>query len=201
MIKIIQYGTERQEDIESLVDEISREFDESITPSNSSYKKNIDQLWLADKDDSLVGTIGLIRLKNNNAILKSMFVKTGFRGKSKGVSTLLLQTAFNWSKDEKIERLFLGTMTQFKAAQNFYAKNGFVRIDRKQLPSDFIDNPFDSRFYRRDLIYKLPPKRNKSNASRKLKSTVFIPNVVGHSINCEFEIEGEINMVAPILKL
>lgn len=151
-MRISQYSEEEHPEINSLVEEIAKEFEEPIISSNPSTKKNFDNLWLVKKDELLIGTIGVIRLKNNNAILKSMFVKKEFRGKDIGVSRLLIQTAIDWLGDEKIERIFLGTMSQFKAAQKFYTKNGFFKIDKMELPSDFINNPLDNLYYRMDLI-------------------------------------------------
>lgn len=150
-MRISQYKEEEHLEINSLVEEIAKEFEEPIASSNSSTKKNFDNLWLVKKDELLIGTIGVIRLKNNNAILKSMFVKKEFRGKNIGVSKLLIQTAIDWLRDEKIERIYLGTMNQFKAAQKFYTKNGFFKIDKMELPSDFINNPIDNLYYRMNL--------------------------------------------------
>jgi len=80
-----------------------------------------------------------------------VFVKKEFRGEHMGVWTMLLKTAINWSKENRIKNLFLGTMTQFKAAKRFYLKNGFLKIDKMQLPLDFINNPIDDLYYKMDL--------------------------------------------------
>lgn len=150
-MKISQYNEKEQFEIKSLIEEIAKEFKEPIIASNSSFKNNFDKLWLLKNKELLIGTIGVIRLKNNNAILKSMFVKKEYRGKSYGVSSSLIQTAIDWLQNEKIDSVYLGTMTQFKAAQKFYTKNGFRKIDSTELPVDFINNPLDKLYYRMDL--------------------------------------------------
>lgn len=161
MITIDQYSENDLTDINSLIQEISMEFIKPISSSDSTNKTiTIDMLWLAKENDSLLGTIGIVSLSHNNGILKSMFVKKEFRGENMGVSRLLLTTAINWSKEKGIQNLFLGTMTQFKAAQNFYLKNGFFKIDKAQLPSDFMNNPIDDLYYKLDLK-KLPPTKPK----------------------------------------
>ncbi|WP_157547143.1 GNAT family N-acetyltransferase [Kordia zhangzhouensis] len=161
MIKIDQYSENDQSDINSLIKEISIEFIEPISSPDSTHKTiTVDKLWLARDNGSLLGTIGIVSLSQNNGILKSMFVKKEFRGENLGVSKLLLTTAINWSKEKGIQNLFLGTMTQFKAAQNFYLKNGFFKIDKAQLPSDFMNNPIDDLYYKLDLK-KLPPTKPK----------------------------------------
>lgn len=60
---------------------------------------------------------------------------------------MLLQAAINWSKENRIKNLFLGTMTQFKVFKRPYLKNGFLKIDKIQLPSDFINNLIDDLYY------------------------------------------------------
>lgn len=150
-MRISQYREKEHLEINSLVEEIAKEFEEPIVSSLPSRKRSFDKLWIAKENELLIGTIGVIRLKDKNAILKSMFVKKNFRGKDIGVSALLLQTAIDWLKYERIERIYLGTMKQFKAAQRFYIKKGFFQIDIAELPSDFINNPLDNLYYKIDL--------------------------------------------------
>ena len=85
MIKVDQYDKEDQGEMKSLIEEISQEFDKPISSLNSSSKTNtIDKLWLAKKNDALLETIGILRLTDNNGILKSVFVKKEFRGEHMG---------------------------------------------------------------------------------------------------------------------
>jgi len=49
---------------------------------------------------------------------------------------MLIQASINWSKENRIKNLFLGTMTQFKVFKRSYLKNGVLKIDKIQLPSD-----------------------------------------------------------------
>lgn len=152
MLQISPFQKRHEEGIRALIKEISDEFTESISSSNSSSKKKImDKYWVVEDDGLVIGTIGVIKLKDKNAILKSMFVKKEYRGKKYGVSRLLLQKTIDWSKEEQIKNILLGTMTQFKAAQKFYKKNNFFIIDRTQLPLDFIHNPIDDIFYKLNL--------------------------------------------------
>lgn len=151
-MQVIKYQKRHEGDVNSLKAEISKEFDKPISLSNSLTKKKIvDEYWMAEKNDLVIGTIGIIKLRNKNAILKSMFVKKEYRGDKNGVSKLLLKTAINWSKKEKIDNIFLGTMMQFKAAQKFYEKYNFYKINRIDLPTDFVHNPIDNVFYKLEL--------------------------------------------------
>lgn len=42
-------------------------------------------------------------------------------------------------------------MNKFKAAHKFYEKNGFWQIDKTSLPIDFINNPVDDVFYKKNI--------------------------------------------------
>ena len=86
MIKVDQYDKKDQAEMKSLIEEISQEFNKPISSLNSSSKTNtIDKLWLAKKNGALLGTIGILRLTDNNGILKSVFVKKELRGEHMGV--------------------------------------------------------------------------------------------------------------------
>jgi GNAT superfamily N-acetyltransferase len=78
-----------------------------------------------------------------------MFLAYEFRGK--GVAKLLLKTLLDWATENKIKTVYLGTMSQFKAAQKFYVNNGVTKIDQTDLPFDFPLNPVDAVFYKMTL--------------------------------------------------
>lgn len=98
-----------------------------------------------------MGTIGVDKIENNSVVLKRMFVQKSFRGKERGVAELLLQKALTWCKKENIDTIYLGTMNQFKAAHKFYEKNGFWQINKTSLPINFINNPVDDVFYKKNI--------------------------------------------------
>jgi GNAT superfamily N-acetyltransferase len=78
-----------------------------------------------------------------------MFLNKKVRGQ--GIAELLLEKVINWAIENRLKTIFLGTMTQFKAAQRFYEKHGFDRISLENLPNDFPLNPVDSIFYKKNL--------------------------------------------------
>lgn len=49
-----------------------------------------------------------------------MMLKKEFRGKEFGISKILLETVIKWCEENRISKLYLGTMKQFKTAQSFY---------------------------------------------------------------------------------
>lgn len=152
-INIASFNKQYQSDIDILMEEIRDEFSESIAPPKLPI--NIEPIQLPDKylvvlaNNKVVGTITITKLKNDNSVLKRMFLNKNFRGQ--GIAESLLENVTNWAIENKLITIFLGTMTQFKAAQKFYEKHGFEKISLENLPNDFPLNPVDSIFYKKNL--------------------------------------------------
>ncbi len=153
-IKIIAFEKAHQHDVDIMMDNIALEFKEPIFSVGSQkiidvYKLEGNQFWVAMNQDKVIGSIGVIRLTEGNLVLKSMFVDRGFRGQ--GASSLLLNHVISWGTGNNCKHIFLGTMSQFTAAQKFYEKNAFVQCGPADLPADFVGNTLDTIFYRRCL--------------------------------------------------
>lgn len=151
MIQVIEYIKEHQMGINEMMVDISLEFEGEIFAKATSQTPLIpDVYWVALFNDIVIGTVGL-SLRSNYAILKRMMLKKEFRGKGISVSDKLLQTAMRYCLTAQFSDVYLGTMSQFKAAQRFYIKNGFYQILEQELPSDFMLNPLDSVFFKKSL--------------------------------------------------
>jgi N-acetylglutamate synthase-like GNAT family acetyltransferase len=155
-IGILPFQTEHQNDINAMMENIALEFMEPIFTEKSKniidvYSMPYNQFWVAIDSNKVVGTIGMVKLTNENIVLKSMFVDKMYRGQ--GISNLLLETLINWVIQNKYKQIYLGTMTQFTAGQRFYEKNGFVKCNKNELPTDFTINTLDTIFYTKHLIY------------------------------------------------
>jgi len=153
-ITITSFRAEHQNEINTMMESIALEFDEPIFTTQSkkiaeASKSSNNKFWVATNGFKVVGTIGLIKLLNNNLALKSMFVDKVFRGQ--GISNLLLDTLINWTFHNNYNQIYLGTMTQFKAAQKFYEKKGFTKCNQTELPTDFVINKLDAIFYTKHL--------------------------------------------------
>ena len=59
----------------------------------------------------------------------------------------LLHTAVAWAKKQEVERIYLGTTLQYRAAHRFYEKNGFQAIEKEKLPANFPVMNVDKKFY------------------------------------------------------
>lgn len=115
------------------------------------YQQNDGNLWVCADEGQVVGTIALINIGDGNAALRKMFVKKEYRGKEKGVANKLLSQLLDWARQKHFGEIFLGTTPQFLAAHRFYEKNGFIEIQKKDLPINFPIMEVDKKFY----CYKL----------------------------------------------
>jgi RimJ/RimL family protein N-acetyltransferase len=151
-ITITEYNPEFQERIDRMMAGIQEEYAETITTSHSTIISQVYQLpnqkyWVALHGERIAGTIGMVLFPGNNAVVKRMMVDKEFRGTDFKTATLLLDTAFEWAKTHAVKAVYLGTMTQFRAAQRFYEKAGFKQISMNELPVDYPQNPMDTLFY------------------------------------------------------
>jgi len=143
-IEIVPYNNKHQADIDHLLESILLEFDlPARAPKNSLVLPDV--YWVAEFNGRAIGTIALFKMKNRSVVLKKMFMAKEFRGK--GISKMLLDILFQWAMENNFTHVYLGTMTEFKAAHKFYEKNGFKKIERENLPDDFPINPVDPLFY------------------------------------------------------
>lgn len=156
--QIIPFENRYQQAVCSMMDRIQEEFEIPFRNPNGKQISDIADdetlFWVAVNGEHVLGTIGLSRIDNSRAFLRHLFVAMEARGEQ-GVAQALLDTALNKAEDLGYESLYLGTMDQFKAAQRFYDKNGFVRIPRETLPEQMPVSPMDTIFYRWVITEKL----------------------------------------------
>jgi N-acetylglutamate synthase-like GNAT family acetyltransferase len=115
------------------------------------YQQNSGNFWVAQADEKIVGTIGLLDIGQAQGALRKMFVAQSHRGREHGVAKRLLDTLLDWAEVRGIAEIYLGTTDKFLAAHRFYEKNGFSEVDRATLPASFPVMAVDTRFYRRRL--------------------------------------------------
>ena len=147
MIKIHLYKCTHQNGIDEMMRDIANEFVLPISNENKSKHQSLDKYWVAMNNNEIVGTIGIYKIGNTSSTLKNMFVKKEYRGSAYGVAQSLFSRVYDWCNSEHIEHIYLGTMSQFKAAQKFYEKNQFKKIPKNKLPKNFRINPVDDIFY------------------------------------------------------
>jgi GNAT superfamily N-acetyltransferase len=113
----------------------------------SFYQTGNGNFWVAQYQDEVIGTISLLDIGNNEVALRKMFVHKEYRGQTFKTASLLLEKALRWTKEKSIKAIYLGTTPQFLAAHRFYEKNGFVEINRTELPQRFPVLEVDKKFY------------------------------------------------------
>jgi N-acetylglutamate synthase-like GNAT family acetyltransferase len=115
------------------------------------YQIGHGNFWLALAANEVVGSISLRDIGNRQGALRKMFVQAPFRGREHQVAQRLLQTLVDWSREQGLQDVFLGTTAAFLAAHRFYEKNGFIEIAPADLPSAFPRMALDTKFYRLSL--------------------------------------------------
>ena len=156
-ISIQTYSSAYQQDVIDLILSIQQnEFGVAITLETqpdlknipSFYQKEAGNFWVAIIENKIVGTIALLDIGNNRGALRKMFVHKSYRGKEYRVGQGLLNTLLEWARQNNFKEILLGTTEKFIAAQRFYEKNGFEKIDKQLLPKEFPVMEVDVKFYR-----------------------------------------------------
>ncbi|MGI6575052.1 MAG: GNAT family N-acetyltransferase [bacterium] len=86
-------------------------------------------LWLAEKDDQLVGTIAIIRRSDKVAQLRWFLILPDFRGL--GLGKILLNKALDFCRQHNYEKVFLWTVEDLHAACHLYEAAGFKPTEAK----------------------------------------------------------------------
>jgi GNAT superfamily N-acetyltransferase len=111
------------------------------------YGRGNGAFWVATDGDEVVGSIALLDIGDASFALRKMFVHRNYRGKEIGVAAKLFATARAWAEECGYKRIILGTTGGMLAAHRFYEKNGFVRLNREELPANFPQVRVDTVFF------------------------------------------------------
>ena len=127
---------------------ITREQQPDLSEIPKYYQVNNGGFWIARLDEKIIGTIALLDIGNNKGALRKMFVDKNYRGKEFGVGQKLLNSLVAWARQKGVTEIFLGTTEKFFGAQRFYEKNGFIELQKQDLPKEFPVMDVDVKFYR-----------------------------------------------------
>lgn len=159
--RVRPFQSRDQAQIAPLVLQIQREeFGIPVTAEEQPDLRDIQQhylsagghFWVAEAEDAVVGTLGLLNIGHGDLALRKMFVAPAYRGRAHGVGAALLAAAVAWACEHQFQRILLGTTEQFRAAHRFYEKHGFTVIPVDALPGHFPRMRLDTRFYSRNLL-------------------------------------------------
>lgn len=155
--RITAYTNDYKQSIIDLILPIqTEEFNVAITAGDQPdlqdipgyYQQGAGNFWVAVIDETVISTIALSDIGNQQGALRKMFVHKAYRGKNHGVAQALLNTLLSWAREKGLRELFLGTTDKFHAAHRFYEKNHFQQVPATSLPAHFSRMAVDSIFYR-----------------------------------------------------
>jgi GNAT superfamily N-acetyltransferase len=101
-------------------------------------------LWVAELDDTVVGSIGITRSGESEAQLRWFLVDPGRRGS--GVGRGLLETALDYCRRNHFRSVFLWTIAGLDRAHELYRREGFTHTEDKpghQWGIDVVEQRFD----------------------------------------------------------
>jgi len=103
------------------------------------YNDRGNQLWVAtNSKDEVVGSIGLEKLNNEQAVLRKMFIKQEYRGKTLGLAQRLFEILIIKARHQNFKEILLDTPLVTHAAHRFYERNGFELISNDAVPENYI---------------------------------------------------------------
>ncbi|RYU96417.1 bifunctional helix-turn-helix transcriptional regulator/GNAT family N-acetyltransferase [Emticicia agri] len=147
-IEIKLFDEQYQQQVEDMVLSIQNgEFNLGLTAQRQPDLHNLkafyndkgNWLWVAlNKNDEVVGTIGLERLNDKQSVLRKMFIKKQYRGKALGLASKLLEILLKEAKQQQFTEILLDTPLVTHAAHRFYESNGFELISNDLVPDNYI---------------------------------------------------------------
>lgn len=88
------------------------------------------QLWVAELDGKIVGSIAIVRESSKAAHLRWFGVEESLQGR--GIGKMLVNTAMQFCSESGYDDVTLWTIEILKAARHLYGKQGFVLTETKQ---------------------------------------------------------------------
>jgi len=139
-IKIIKFDVMYQEKTKKFILNIlEKEFNYFMNRPDlnniaKEYQKGKSNFFIAvDEMNDVIGSIAIVNYGENRGYLKRLYVKKENRGT--GLARKLLENLIIYAQNNKYKVIYLGTVKLLEAANKFYNKNGFKKIDK--LPEDF----------------------------------------------------------------
>ncbi len=159
--RIIEYHDKYKDQIIDLILEIQNDeysIDLSINEQSdllnikNEYISNGGNFWIAvDSDDNVVGTIALLKMSDEVAVLKKFFVDSRFRGGEFGIGSNLYGTLLSFVEKNSIKHVILDTPAVATRSHNFYKKVGFRLIGKEDLPIEYTYPDRNSLLFILDL--------------------------------------------------
>lgn len=136
---------EDNKEIEKIIRDVLTEFggnreglawaDPELSYLSEVYKKEITAYWVAEKDGKLVGGCGIGPVEGAEGVceLQKMYFLEESRGT--GVAGQMIEKALDFASNY-YDKCYLETLSNMKAANRFYQKHGFHKLDKPILDSE-----------------------------------------------------------------
>ncbi|MCY9662324.1 GNAT family N-acetyltransferase [Paenibacillus chondroitinus] len=93
-----------------------------------------------------------MKLTDEISVLKNFFVYEQFRGKEFSIGNNLSHVLVDYAKKQGTKIIVLDTPFIAKRSHRFYEKNGFIQINKDELPVQYDYPDRNSLLYRLDLF-------------------------------------------------
>ena len=119
-----------------------------LTDIDAYYRARGGAFLVAENDGgAIIGTIGLMRLRDDLGVMKKFFVAADYRGKDHGVASALYSRFIESAKSKDITQIVLDTPSAAIRSHAFYRSAGFVQIERSELPMSYDFPERDTLFF------------------------------------------------------
>jgi len=88
-----------------------------------SLQVKIECIWIAERDETFAGCIGVVEADKKTAQLRWLLVEPASR--NLGLGRTLMQKLIDYCKEKKYELIFLWTVNKLPAARSLYEGFGF----------------------------------------------------------------------------
>jgi molybdopterin-guanine dinucleotide biosynthesis protein A len=129
-LRIVPFHPEQAAGFRALVADTLSEFgfaaDPALDPDLDDPTAVYEAVWVAVRDERVIGSVALRRLGPAEVELKRMYLRPGERGH--GVGRRLLDMALLWAREHGIDTVRLDTTERMEAARRLYEAYGFLPV-------------------------------------------------------------------------
>ncbi|MFC6176648.1 GNAT family N-acetyltransferase [Companilactobacillus huachuanensis] len=125
---------------------------DDIFQINDYYQKKAGNFWIALDDNRVVGSIALLPIDSQTAVLKKFFTYPEFRGQPQHLGAKLYQKLLTFAQEKNFKRLVLDTPEGETRSHYFYEHHGFKQVSPDNFNADYPYPNRNSRLY--ELILK-----------------------------------------------